>query len=107
MQQYDERGHPCNPEAQTRASQSRQAQNDVLAAVGVVKRRDDQARKDRSFATRIAADRLKLEDTIGASIEVAALGLLICCTWWLESIRLRFLVSGLSEIRSETSQTED
>ena len=95
VQQYDGRGYPCNPVAQTRASQLRRAQNDVLAAVGVVKRKDDKEREERSSAAKAKSDRLNLEDTVGASIDVSVLGLLICSTWWLESFRLRFMVSKL------------
>ena len=96
VQQYDERGYPCNPEARARASQLRQAQNDILAAVGVVRRRDDRAKEDRSLAAKIAEDRQKLEDIVGTYVDINALGLLICTTWWFESIRLRFLVSSLT-----------
>ncbi|KAL9095618.1 MAG: hypothetical protein Q9165_002050 [Trypethelium subeluteriae] len=69
IQQYDDRGYPYDPEAQARASQMRQAQNDVLAAVGVVKRRDDREKEARSIADRLAAARLKLEDIVGTTLD--------------------------------------
>ncbi|KAL9066223.1 MAG: hypothetical protein Q9157_007219, partial [Trypethelium eluteriae] len=90
-QQYDDRGYPCDPGAQARASQMRQAQNDVLAAVGVVKRRDDRAKEARSVVDKIAAERMKLEDIVGTTLDVNFLALFFCATWWFENLRLRFM----------------
>ena len=91
-QQYDDRGHPCNPFAQYWASEMRQAQNDVLAAVGVVKRNDDQEQEHRQLDVQEVAKRLDFEKSVGATLETSFVALLICTKWCFDSFRLRLMV---------------
>ncbi|KAH7077114.1 hypothetical protein FB567DRAFT_563238 [Paraphoma chrysanthemicola] len=90
VQLYDERGNPINPRSREYGKKFRNAQNDVLAAVGVVERR--QSPSDAlpgSYAERL--DELEFEDTIGSVLGASLTLTENLCTWWVGSIRDRVL----------------
>ncbi|OCL04982.1 hypothetical protein AOQ84DRAFT_356161 [Glonium stellatum] len=93
-QVYDERGHPINPGSREHGRALREAQNDVLAAIGVVERRLSTSSEDLpSRKRRIEKlERLETEDSVGNTIAfVSALSENIC-TWWVGCLRDRILV---------------
>lgn len=91
IQLYDERGNPINPRSREYGKKSRNAQNDVLAAVGVVERRSSPAEGlPGSYEERL--DELDVEDTIGLVLGTNFTLSQILCTWWIGTIRDRILV---------------
>jgi hypothetical protein len=87
---YDERGNPMNPRAREYGKKLRNAQNDVLAAVGVVGRRASPAEGlPGSYQDRL--DLLDVEDTVGDAIEATLTITENVCTWWMGTIRNRVL----------------
>jgi hypothetical protein len=91
IQLYDERGSPINPRARDYGKKLRNAQNDVLAAVGVVERRRSPSER-RSGAYEQRLDALDVEDTAGNALAVAVTLAENGCTWWIGTIRDRLLV---------------
>jgi hypothetical protein len=92
LQLYDERGNPINPRSREYGKKFRNAQNDVLAAVGVVERR--QSPDDGlpgSYEERL--DELDVEDTVGLVLGATFTLSQNLCTWWIGTIRDRILVS--------------
>lgn len=100
VQLYDERGNPINPRSREYGKISRNAQNDVLAAVGVVERR--QSPDDGlpgSYEERL--DELDVEDTIGLVLGATFTLSQNLCTWWIGTIRDRILVR-LNHLENKT-----
>ncbi|KAF2832049.1 hypothetical protein CC86DRAFT_390236 [Ophiobolus disseminans] len=90
IQLYDERGNPINPRSREYGKKLRNAQNDVLAAVGVVERRRSPCDGlPGSFEDQL--DRLDVEDSIGDAIGATLTLTENVCTWWIGSIRNRVL----------------
>jgi hypothetical protein len=91
LQLYDERGNPINPRARDYGKKLRNAQNDVLAAVGVVERRHFPpggllgAHEQRQAA-------VDAEDTAGNALALTFTAVENVCTWWIGIIRDRLLV---------------
>lgn len=87
---YDERGNPINPRAHAYGKRLRDAQNDVLASVGVVERR--QSPSDGlpgSYEDRL--DELESEETAGNALALMSTVVENLCTWWIGTIRDRIL----------------
>ncbi|KAF3052939.1 hypothetical protein E8E11_002335 [Didymella keratinophila] len=90
IQLYDERGNPINPRAHAYGKQLRDAQNDVLASVGVVERRRCPAESlPGSYEERL--DELESEETVGNALALTSTVVENLCTWWIGSIRDRLL----------------
>jgi hypothetical protein len=91
VQLYDERGNPINPRSHGYGKKLRDAQNDVLASVGVVERRASPSnRLPGSHGERL--ELLEAEDTVGNVIALTSTLTENLCTWWIGSIRERILV---------------
>ena len=98
VQQWDERGHPRNIESERRAKRLRKAQNEVLAACGVIVKKDeDRKKRERREETPEDSQLVVLDDENWV-------GLMLRCvdrfsgnilTWWINSLRRRSIVSGL------------
>jgi hypothetical protein len=91
VQLYDERGNPINPRSREYGKKLRNAQNDVLAAVGVVERRQSLS-QPRHGSHEGRLEELDLEDTVGNAIGAAFTITENLYTWWIGSIRDRVLV---------------
>ncbi|KNG49257.1 small nucleolar ribonucleoprotein complex subunit [Stemphylium lycopersici] len=101
IQLYDERGNPINPRSHQYGKKLRGAQNDVLAAVGVVERR----RSPAEGLPGSSEDRLELleaEDTVGNAIALATTLTENLCTWWIGAIRERILTFHYPRVLSFT-----
>ncbi|KAF2854509.1 hypothetical protein T440DRAFT_387141 [Plenodomus tracheiphilus IPT5] len=90
IQLYDERGNPINPRSREYGKKLRSAQNDVLASVGVVQRRQSPAH-DLPGSYKERLELLETEDSVGNVIAVAAELTENLCTWWIGSIRARLM----------------
>lgn len=91
IQLYDERGNPINPRAREYGKKLRSAQNDVLASVGVVQRRQSPADGlPGSYAERV--ELLEGENHVGHAIAAATTFTENLCTWWIGSLRARVMV---------------
>jgi hypothetical protein len=91
VQLYDERGNPINPRSREYGKKFRNAQNDVLAAVGAVERRQSPLQPlPGSYEERL--EELDIEDTVGNAIGAAFTISENLYTWWIGSIRDRILV---------------
>lgn len=90
IQLYDERGNPINPRSHAYGKRLRDAQNDVLASVGVVERRRSPSEAVHgSYEERL--EELESEETIGNALALTSTVLENLCTWWIGSIRDRVL----------------
>ncbi|KAL6709674.1 hypothetical protein ACN47E_001102 [Coniothyrium glycines] len=90
VQLYDERGNPMHPRSNSYGKQLRDAQNDVLASVGVVQRRRlPSTGLPGSYNAHL--DVLETEDTAGNVIALTSTIAENLCTWWIGSIRERVL----------------
>ncbi|KAF2474794.1 uncharacterized protein BDR25DRAFT_214690 [Lindgomyces ingoldianus] len=89
-QLYDERGHPINPRAREHGRRFREAQNDVLAAIGVVERRRSPS-EGLPGAYELRIEQLENEESAGNAIAFASRLAENLCTWWLGSLRDRIL----------------
>ncbi|KAL5121821.1 hypothetical protein ACEQ8H_000036 [Pleosporales sp. CAS-2024a] len=89
-QLYDERGNPMNPRSREYGNKFRNAQNDVLAAVGVVERRPSPNQAiPGSYEARL--DALDVEDSIGLVLGATFTLSQHLCTWWIGTLRDRIL----------------
>ena len=99
-QAYDERGHPINPRSREHGRALREAQNDVLAAIGVVERRlsTSSSLEDLpSLKRRIERlERLETEDSVGNTIALVSALSENISTWWVGCLRDRILVGFLT-----------
>jgi hypothetical protein len=99
-QAYDERGHPINPRSREHGRALREAQNDVLAAIGVVERRlsTSSSLEDLpSLKRRIERlERLETEDSVGNTIALVSALSENISTWWVGCLRDRILVGLLT-----------
>ena len=96
IQLYDERGNPINPRAHEHERRLREAQNDVLASIGVVERRKSPSEHlPGSYEERL--QQLDDEDMAGNAVALASTLGENFCTWWIGSIRERILVCGLRQ----------
>lgn len=91
MQLYDERGNAVNPRSHEYGKKLRDAQNDVLASVGVVERRRAPA-EGLPGSYEEEQDLLEAEDTVGGAIALASiLSREFIFTWWVGVLRDRVL----------------
>ncbi|KAK5099397.1 hypothetical protein LTS08_005979 [Lithohypha guttulata] len=96
-QHWDERGHPQNVDSTQRAKQFQKAQNEVLEACGVIIRKDAAKRQRRSARELPEEDQLELineENNIGFLFKCGDRFLGYCLTWWIGSLRRRWLAFG-------------
>lgn len=98
IQLYDERGNPINPRSREYGKKLRNAQNDVLAAVGVVERRRSPS-EGLPGANKQQLDRPDDEDAAGDAIGATLTLTENVCTWWIGTIRNRVLVSAAYFLR--------
>lgn len=91
VQVYDERGNPINPRAHEHGRRLREAQNDVLASIGVVERRRSPPHDLAGFNV-ARSQELDDEEMVGNVIALAATVTENVCTWWIGSLRDRILV---------------
>lgn len=90
IQLYDERGNPTNPRSHAYGKRLRDAQNDVLASVGVVERRRSPSEGlPGSYEERL--EELESEETAGNALALTSTVLENLCTWWIGTIRDRVL----------------
>jgi hypothetical protein len=90
VQLYDDRGNPINPRSHQYGRSLRDAQNDVLASVGVVeRRRSPQPTLPASYHARL--DELEAEDTAGNVLALTSTIAENAGTWWIGAIRDRIL----------------
>lgn len=81
-----------NPRSHAYGKKLRDAQNDVLASVGVVERRRSPSEGlPGSYKDRLES--LEAEDTVGNAIAVASTLSVNLCTWWVGVLRDRISVS--------------
>lgn len=90
IQLYDERGSPVNPRSHAYGKELRDAQNDVLASVGVVERRRP-AHQGLPGSYEDRLEELESEETIGNALALTSTIAENLCTWWIGSIRDRLL----------------
>ena len=99
IQLYDERGTPINPRAQAYSKRLRDAQNDVLASVGVLERRRSPAEGlPGSYEERL--DELESEETVGNVLALTSTVVENLCTWWIGTIRDRILTFRIPDALS-------
>lgn len=106
VQQYDRRGHPENLASRALLRQSRRAQNDVLATVGVCVGVDENGKTTRQQVNQKETDindRLKVESVMRENevglLQVAAdIGLFFVGTFWVLGLRQRLQVSRARSI---------
>ncbi|KAF2109084.1 hypothetical protein BDV96DRAFT_503666 [Lophiotrema nucula] len=90
VQVYDERGNPINPRAREYGRRSREAQNDVLAAIGVVEKRPSPSDSlPGTYEEQL--QQLENEDSVGNFIALSSTLSGNLCTWWVGSLRDRIL----------------
>lgn len=90
IQLYDERGNPINPRSHAYGKRLRDAQNDVLASVGVVERRRPLSEGlSGSYEERL--EELESEETAGNALALMSTVIENLCTWWIGTIRDRVL----------------
>ncbi|KAH6612616.1 hypothetical protein C7974DRAFT_81450 [Boeremia exigua] len=90
IQLYDERGNPINPRSHAYGKKLRDAQNDVLASVGVVERRRSHPEAlPGAYEERLKE--LEVEDTVGNALALTSTVVENLCTWWIGTIRDRIL----------------
>lgn len=90
IQLYDERGNPINPRSHAYSKRLRDAQNDVLASVGVVERRTSPSEVlPGSYEEHL--EELKSEETVGNALAITSTVAENLCTWWIGTIRDRIL----------------
>ncbi|KAI9695756.1 MAG: hypothetical protein M1820_008428 [Bogoriella megaspora] len=92
VQQYDQRGYPTNPASEAHARQVRRAYNDVLASVGVVKRKDDEKKEAFATATQRAAELTEVENLVGSLVTATSFMGSFFSIWAFKNLRLRLAV---------------
>jgi hypothetical protein len=92
-QQYDERGHPFNPESRAYGKLMRLAQNDVLSVIGVVEKSEDFDPVEHGFVPEGRITQASEEENLAGEV-IAIAGILIydAATWWLGAFTNRLLV---------------
>lgn len=92
-QGFDERGHPQNDESARALTRFWRAQNNVLAFVGVVARRENaQKSKWERLESRQRADMIKTENAQGQVLKVVDRILGAVSFWPLATLRWRIMV---------------
>lgn len=98
-QQYDSRGNPQNPETAQIVKDQVSAKNEVLAAVGVCEKKNKDA-EEMAGRVRFSDEEWKAlqeaENDYGELVKVVAQCLRSASTWWVEALRNRVLVCGIS-----------
>ncbi|KAF2201857.1 hypothetical protein GQ43DRAFT_414941 [Delitschia confertaspora ATCC 74209] len=93
VQLYNERGYPINPRARQHGRRLREAQNDVLAAIGVVIPYEDPSEEPAETIEerRQRVEKLEEEDRVGGTVALSTTLVENICTWWIGSLRDRVL----------------
>ncbi|WEW61285.1 hypothetical protein PRK78_006775 [Emydomyces testavorans] len=87
IQQYDDRGHPTNPESKALAKQLRRAKNDILSTMGIVVSGEDG--KSGSAKDREKAELLTTENAYGIIIATIDQIAMFTTSWWASSLTAR------------------
>ncbi|OCK74708.1 hypothetical protein K432DRAFT_363251 [Lepidopterella palustris CBS 459.81] len=90
VQVYDDRGHPINPRSREHGRLLREAQNDVLAAIGVVERRPSPPSEMSLQYLNERKEKLEMleaEDSVGNSIAIVSALSKYVSTWWIDCLR--------------------
>lgn len=106
IQQYDRRGHPENLASRALLRQSRRAQNDVLATVGVCVGLDENGtavrpevhQKESDINNRIKVESVMRENEVGLLLVAADIGLFFVGTFWVLGLRQRLQVSKAQSV---------
>lgn len=89
-QQYDDRGHPVNPETRQRMRDHIRASNEVMQAAGIIEETADVRARDKAFQ-----ETLQRETEMGLRrLEVGRV-LLVAGVWGVCGFRRRILVSSI------------
>ncbi|KAF2876841.1 hypothetical protein BDV95DRAFT_238840 [Massariosphaeria phaeospora] len=96
IQLYDDRGNPINPRAHEHGRTLREAQNDVLASIGVVARRQPLL-EGLPGSYEECLEQLANEDIAGTGITFASNLSENVCTWWIGSLRQRILTFRMDQ----------
>ena len=91
-QQYDNKGRAVNPQTEKRNAAMRNAQNAVLALVGVVESKDERDRLEEAKYRPLQESRdqmLQAEQEWGEALTVLATGLSKVLLWWPETLTAR------------------
>jgi hypothetical protein len=92
VQQFDKRGQPKNPAARDAAKEFRHAKNEVMEAMGVVKRKGIQEIWRRKSADRERLAALLRGNSCGPWLKALDHGLTLLSLCWLMSLQRRFQV---------------
>jgi hypothetical protein len=96
VQIYNERGHPINEETGKADRRLRRAQNEVLKVVGVVRSRhekESQNLRQQGLSNDEITDMLDNEQLTGVLMRVLTSPSTELASWWIVSLRARFMVS--------------
>ena len=91
-QEFDDRGRPVNPAAAAAALALRNAQNDVLYTVGVVKKKHKQKSERKRIANRETVAMMVKENSYGDWLGILDNAFVSASTWWIVSLRRRIQV---------------
>jgi hypothetical protein len=98
VQQFDKKGQPKNPAAKAAAKDFRHAKNEVMEAMGVVKRKGNQESKLRKSTEKEKLAALLRENSYGPWLKAMDSGVTLLSLWWLMSLRSRFQVWSQSAL---------
>jgi hypothetical protein len=92
VQQFDKRGQPKHPTAKAAAKEFRHAENEVMDAMGVVRRKGKQEIKRRKSTEKEKLAALLRENSYGPWFKALDSGITLLSLWWLMSLRSRIQV---------------
>lgn len=93
IQQYDQKGHPKNPEVTRVIEAQIAAKNEVLAAVGVCERKNIEARQGKLTFTEEEWKTLQqYENNVGEIGRIVTECIRHAASWWLTTLRKRIQV---------------
>lgn len=91
VQQYDQRGHPVNPESKVLGRELRRAKNDILSTMGIVVSGED--RKSSHPNEQKKLDLIASENDIGLVMTIFDHISTFFCSWWTTALIGRIQVS--------------
>jgi hypothetical protein len=92
VQQFDKKGQPKNPAAKAAVKEFRHAKNEVMEAMGVVKRKGNQESQRRKSTEKEKLATLLRENSYGPWLKAIDSRVMLLSLWWLMSLRSRFQV---------------
>lgn len=98
-QQFTSRGHPTNPATERLFQKFCNAQNEVLAACGVVVRKDINRKRNQNqkrVPNSVQVEQLDSENKIGFMVKVCDRVSGNLASWWLDSLRHRQMVHRIA-----------